>query len=395
MIENTGYNPAKIITPAPSYGKQKETEPEKSKEQHKTDKLLPNDHLTVFRKKIEQASKIPKYTAEGLKGNQDANLFEFLQLGKIPYWIGGPMLVMCFAAGGKDGKALTKQKAAGVAMYYIAAIAAKAFIDGPVKFFKGIDLNRKYEDVIATSKRDEKGESISKTELHNVYESIDFTRWDLLYKNQTSDAAKNPDLVNDEYEQILLYMGLDKDLNDPDSTVRPYLTKTIAASRAWKSLMIVPLAGLALGLSTWKGWKDWGVFEKGFEGEWKSCFKSRPDETSWVKQFGIKSKNLYKKIISPLITYPLKESFKHLWKGDGFTNKYAKKFGGKLAILAPIAAVALANLNIIKISYLKKDKYVDIDNNNEGNLITRTFNDLTSPFTASGTVTISKIQGKF
>ena len=343
MLKNTGFYPVKINESCPAFGNQ--------------DELLPNDRITKIKTSVKQASKLPKYASEGLKGNEDANFFEFLQLGKIPYWVGGLVLVGCFGAGGKASIPLAKQKAAGVLFYYIAAMAAKALIDKPVKFFKGVDLNRKYDDTVSLKQRDEKGGSLKKSELHNLYESIDFTRWDLLYKNEEAHASANPDTVNEEYNDILLKMGLDKNLNDPDSTVKPYVSKIIVASRAWKSLLTVPLAGLAIGLSTWDGWKHWG---EGFSNNWGNAFK------------GIKAFN--NNLIKPYITQPLTRSFVHLWKGDGFKSNMAKKFGGKALILAPLLSAAWANLNILGITYLKEDKYVhNNEAGNKNNLVTRTF----------------------
>ena len=140
MLKNTGFYPVKINESCPAFGNQ--------------DELLPNDRITKVKTGVKQASKLPKYAVEGLKGNEDANFFEFLQLGKIPYWVGGLVLVGCFAAGGKSSIPLAKQKAAGVLLYYLAAMAAKALINKPVKFFKGVDLNRKYDDHVSLQQRD-------------------------------------------------------------------------------------------------------------------------------------------------------------------------------------------------------------------------------------------------
>jgi hypothetical protein len=273
-------------------------------------------------------------------------------MGQIPYWIGGPMLVWCFGAGGKNALQTTRQKAAGVVFYYIAAAASKMLINQPVKLFKGVDLNRKYKDVVALGTETKDGYSRKKSELHDVYESIDFTRWDLLY-DQGSKVSKNPTLVNKEYDEIARRMGVDKDLNDPDSTVRPYVKKIIVTSRAWKSALIIPLAAMAAGLSNYEGWRDVGNnLSKDVKKLFEPINGMQPTEKLRIRLKGTG------KIISNNLLKPLWESVKEMWTGKGIDGKITKHFG-KAAILGTVAAVVLANINILCQSLLKKDRLID------------------------------------
>lgn len=312
----------------------------------KSDEVLPEGLLPKLKANLIQTSKLPEYAARGLKGDKNANFFEFLQLGKIPYWIGGSTLVGCFLAGGKKAKPVAKEIAAGVALYYAADKFAKALVDGPVRFFKGIDLNRKYKDIISLKLEADGKQSGKKSEYHNVYESIDFTRWDLLYK-EDSESTQNPKDVNSEYDKIAQNMGLTKNLNDPDSTVKPYVKKIIVASRAWKSALIVPLAALSAGLSKYEGWQTWGN-ELG--GQLGHALKSK---TLPEKAGGLL------KVANRHFVKPLKQSFVDLWSGKSLGGKAGGKLMGRATIAAPVLATLAANLNILGLSYLKEDKYID------------------------------------
>lgn len=294
----------------------------------KATEMLPDDSSTQTAAIIKQDAKLPAYALNGLKGDKNANFFEFMQLGKIPYLIGGPMLVWCFAAGGKGAVKPAKQIAAGVALYYLAASAAKVLIDKPVKYFKGVDLNRKYSNIVPLKAETRDGSSGKKTEFHDAHESIDFTRFDL-YKNS-------------DYDEIARKMGVDKKLADPDSTVQPYVRRLIVASRAWKSALIIPLAGLSAGLSNYKGWEDFG---NGMKQDWQNIFNN---EGSKVKGIGNLVNNHFLK--------PVKNSFVQLWSSEGKSG--IGKHTGKAWILGSLGLVALANYNIYKIAFLKKDKFI-------------------------------------
>ena len=60
------------------------------------DKLLSTDALTSLKINAKQISQLPDYAYRGLKGDPDADFHEFIQLGKIPYVVGQPMLVAMF-----------------------------------------------------------------------------------------------------------------------------------------------------------------------------------------------------------------------------------------------------------------------------------------------------------
>ena len=59
------------------------------------DTLLPNNFSTRFRIGMDKfTNAITLYPAKGLKGNRNANFYEFLTMGQVPYLIGSGMLML-------------------------------------------------------------------------------------------------------------------------------------------------------------------------------------------------------------------------------------------------------------------------------------------------------------
>lgn len=316
--------------------------------EHHGDRLVPNDPFSKFKEGVKQTSKLPKYTVEGLKGDPNANFFEFNRLAAIPYWVGGGVLSLVFMAGGKDSKSFAKGKIAGVAAYYALALLAKAVIDIPIKLFKGVDLNQKYLKTVHL-KPDEKNRNPEpKTELHNVLESKDFTRFDLL-ENQSKHVAANPTLVNERYDRLARSMGYKEDLEDSDSTVRPYIRNIIATSRAWKSALIIPMAAVSASISACT---PWGTLGQGFKDNWRSLITEENKIVNKAKGLGTMANDFLLK--------PVGQSLKEVWTG-GMTQRGFAKHVGKIGLIASGAAILLANINILSITKPDKDTPLKYD----------------------------------
>ncbi len=126
FIQGSNYNFSDDLPPPPQAANTNVPASITGKEGLKS-RLIGNDPLTKLRTKWEKLVKLPNYVYRGLKGDQDTNFYEYLSLGKIPYFIGGPMLAAVFAFGltrnnpqARASSAVrTKQIAAGVALYYL------------------------------------------------------------------------------------------------------------------------------------------------------------------------------------------------------------------------------------------------------------------------------------
>ncbi len=96
------------------------------------------------------------YPVKGLKGSKNANFYEFLTMGTVPYLIGSAMLMGVFNAANKffapfarsKASAIGQKMALGVLFYGIAKSVSKSFISKPVQLMTGIDTERPYAKVI-------------------------------------------------------------------------------------------------------------------------------------------------------------------------------------------------------------------------------------------------------
>jgi len=318
--------------------------------------------------------KLPEYVYRGLKGDPDANFYEYLSLSKIPYFIGGPMLALGFAFGitnhDLQAKSFAKAKfnhiLAGVILYYIAVELAKKVIDVPVKIFRGVDLNQPYEQMVACKATSAKGDSPKKAEYHKITESVDFTRWDLM----TGDESKNNGkLINEKFDKLAKKFGIDEKVQDSDTTLKDSIKKLINSATAFKYALTAPFVVLAIALAKQSSWAN---INEGIGAKFGEAFGKilHPDnlkfnvyKTPKNKERKLKLKDVtydFKmkqrlisaySIVKDHVARPISESFKSLW--------HSSKRGKALILVSAIAPV-LANLRILQLTSEKNKSFVDI-----------------------------------
>lgn len=321
-------------------------------------RLIDNDPLTKLKTKWKKFKNLSDYVYRGLKGDQDTNFYEYLSLGKIPYFIGGPMLAAVFAFGltrnnpqARASSAVrTKQIAAGVALYYLGAWLAKKVVDIPVRIFRGVDLNHPYENVIDGKATSKDGDSPKKIEYHNAYESVDFTRWDLIAGDDTSEENK---AKKEKFNSLAEKFGIDKNVQNPDVALKDSIKKLIVSATAFKYALMAPFVALGVGLA---GQEAWGNIGKGLWQNIKNIFtpKAAVIEEDGIRNIGINLKQrayIAGDIIKGNLVNPIKDSFKSLWKNSKI---------GKAIILTSIIAPVLANLRILQLTSEKHKNFVDI-----------------------------------
>lgn len=313
------------------------------------DELLPNDIKTKFRLKVVQASQLPEYAIRGLKGDPDANFFEFLQLAKVPYYVGGPILAWCFAAGGKAAKPVFRQKATGVALYYLAAVLASKAVNTPIRLLRGVDLDQNYRKITRLRTQTPDGLSPMRREYHKVYESVDFTYHDLLKAGEVTSANKHR-TVNRNFDKVAKKMGIKEDLNDSDTAVKPVIRKLIIMSRAWQYALTLPFTAVAIGISAQDHWKGLGE-------RLVHDLKNKKPDSLTMKNIINSAKGIGNTLKMQILP-PLKSSIKDFWKGTGTTG--ISKVFGKAAIIGSIAGVLYANLAILRATSLKDKEAVDL-----------------------------------
>lgn len=304
------------------------------------DKLRKTDLITKTKIGIDTALNTPGYAYRGMKGDPDFNFYEYLKVSKIPYYIGGLGLAgVCLAGKNKysvaDASAnhrIFKKVLTGVLMYYIAKEVANAVIDIPVKLFRGIDLNMPYKKV--TSLREGNPLNLpnnKKPSNQNVFESTEFTRWDLLYKH-----GPNTDM-NENFDKIAKKFGAKEKLVDADSTLIPKIRELIIMASSWKYMLSAPFVILGLGLAQQESFENVDA---------RSLYKNT------INLFKPSTTNRFTKIgasIKTNLLQPVSNSFKELWKGKTLTSSIL----GKSAIIGTVGLTVLANIMILNKTSIK------------------------------------------
>lgn len=298
------------------------------------DKLRHNDLITKTRINIETALNTPGYAYRGMKGDPDFNFFELLKVSKIPYYLGGlGLAAVCMAgkdtnvaANAKANHQLVKKVLTGVILYYAAREVANAVIDIPVRLFRGIDLNKPYRKI--TSLREGNPLNLpnnKKPSNQNVFESTEFTRWDLLYEHGNNRP------MNATFDNLAKKFGVKDKQNDSDSRLMPKIRKLMIMATSWKYMLSVPFVTVALGMAQQSAFENTNF--RSFLKKTVDLFK--PSTTNRFRKFGVSAKDN--------ILKPLGKSFVQLWQG----NSVASKVIGRTAIIAAAGLTVLANAMIL------------------------------------------------
>lgn len=310
------------------------------------EKKLPYTHDTVLANTFSNRMRIgvdkltnalTVYPAKGLSGSKNANFYEFLTMGMVPYIVGSGMLMAVFNSANKHflpydkarAGALGKRLALGVVFYAIAKSLSKSLITTPVKWMTGIDTEQPYAKVQYELPESINDTDITSIEYHKVHESTEFIRWDLMYG--PDDNAKTR---NEPYDKIAKKLGMGKDLNDSDQETKPRIREIVIKSAAAKNITTYLWAATGVGIAIQEGWdKFFNVATPKF---WQGKRFLKTTETFFSS---------------------LGESIGQFWKGQGTgINKHA----GKL-LVGTAALTTLASLCNIMTSNNKPSKLDSAD----------------------------------
>ncbi len=300
----------------------KEQEPKKLK--YAKDTLLENNFKT---RATIQADKLTKafttYPAKGLKGDRNANFYEFLTMGTVPYLMGSAALMAVFNLANKhftpfaNSKAgqIGKKMALGVAMYGVAKEASKSLVNVPVKAMTGVDTEMPYAKVVEGFPKFEGDKNTKSIEYHKVFESVEFPRYDLLYGKTNEDR-------NVYYDKVAKKLGLGENLASSDKEVKPRIKDIIVRSNTAKSISSYLWAATGVGLAVQKPWDNFFVSATKGKGVQKVA--------NMARSFG---NNLVK-------------AAKDLWTGGANPTK-VQKYAGKALIGAAVAATVIGVANTV------------------------------------------------
>ena len=292
------------------------------------DTLLPNNLSTRMRIGMDKfTNAITLYPAKGLKGNRNSNFYEFLTMGQVPYLIGSIMLMTVFNAANKhyslfdkqNANAIGRKMALGVVMYGVMKELSKPLITKPVKWITGVDTEQPYAKVNYELPDDIYDTDITSIEYHKVFESADFSRWDLLYMSPKSGKPRNY-----RYDKIAKKLCMGTNLKDSDQEVKPRIKEIAEKTSAAKSITSYLWAAAGVALA--------------FQKPWEKYFNVATLKFWDFKKFGHSMK---------IFGESLKESAKDLYFGKNSKYKHA----GKIMIFTPLAATVLGVLNVMSSSH--------------------------------------------
>lgn len=244
-----------------SFGKEEKDKKSKC-ENH--DKLLIEEHskhpfttgLKIQADKFVNAC--TKYPSKGLSGSKNANFYEFLTMGMVPYLVGSAMMIGVFNFASKFFNTPAFKKAAehgtkmgvGVVAYGIGKTLSKKLIELPVKWKHGIDVNLPYKKVVYELPEERNKDNLVTHEYHKAFESVDFPRWDLFYGNEYFGKERNA-----YFDKIADKMNIhDGDLNHSDQKVKPKIKEKIIQTKAFSTLSSYLWAATGVGVAMNGAW---------------------------------------------------------------------------------------------------------------------------------------------
>lgn len=317
--------------------------PEKKEQKYNHDTLLDNNFLTRTRIGIDKfTNALTVYPAKGLKGSKNANFYEFLTMGSVPYLVGSAMLMTVFNGTNKIYLPFQKlmarkngnKLALGVLFYGLMKNISKSFINTPIKALTGIDIERPYAKVIYELPDNKDDTDITSIEYHKVFESVEFPRWDLLYGDEAKGEKRNF-----RYDKIAKKLGMGENLNDSDQEVKPRIKEIVVKSNLAKNISSYLWAASGVALAVQKPWENF------FEVMTFKFWKGKQFKKS-LHSFG---KNFIK-------------SAQALYNGDG---NGIQKHAGKILLGAAVLSSVIGVINSITSSQTpSKTTAADVINKN-------------------------------
>ena len=225
------------------------------------DTLLKNNFATRNRIAFDRfTNALTLYTAKGLKGDKNANFYEFLTLGSIPYIIGSATLMAVSTLANKHfepfassrASNLGRKMALGVLFYGILKGVSKKFVTTPVRWFTGVDTEVPYAKVIYELPDNVNDSDITSIEYHKAFESKEFPRWDLFYKSEAKGEVRN-----EYYDKIAKKLGFGENLKDSDQEVKPVIKKIAIKTDTAKILSSYLWAATGVALAFQEPWQDY------------------------------------------------------------------------------------------------------------------------------------------
>jgi len=231
------------------------------KKKYDKDTLLENNfknRATIAFDKFTNA--LTLFPAKGIKGDKNANFYEFLTMGVIPYLTGSAVMMSVFNSKNKvfapfaasKAGAIGRKMALGVLFYGILKEASKTLVTRPVKWLTGVDTEVPYAKVNYELPDDINDTDITSIEHHKVFESKEFPRWDLLYKSEAKGENRN-----EYFDNVAKKLGYGENLADSDQEMKPVIKEIAVKTDMAKTLSSYMWAATGVMLASQEPWDDY------------------------------------------------------------------------------------------------------------------------------------------
>ena len=269
-----GYN-INSARRAVSFGKEEKS---KGSECENKDMLLVGENakssVAITTEKLVNA--FTKYPAKGLAGSKNANFYEFLTMGMVPYLTGSAMMIAVFNGASKffntpamkSASKLGNKMGLGVLFYGLGKTFSKKLIETPLALKYGIK-NEDYRKLVHELPEKRNKDNLVTYEYHKAFESVDFPRWDLFYNNDHYGPNRNS-----YYDKVAKKMGFEDEIYS-DQKVKPLIREKLVQSRVFSTLSSYFCAATGVAVAMQKPWENIklgkGVVKDVIEAFGKSC----------------------------------------------------------------------------------------------------------------------------
>ena len=265
------YNAQKAL----SFGKE---EKKKGSECENHDMLLVGENakssVLITAEKLKNA--FTTYPAKGLAGSKNANFYEFLTMGMVPYLTGSVAMIGVFnwaskafnAPAMQSASQLGKKMGIGVLFYGLGKSLSKKLIEVPLELKYGIK-NVPYKKLVHELPEERNKDNLVTYEYHKAFESVDFPRWDLFYNNKHYGPNRNS-----YYDKVAKKMGFDDGMYS-DQKVKPLIREKLVQSRVFSTLISYLWAATGVAVAMQQPWEnvklDKNIIKKSLSAFGKSC----------------------------------------------------------------------------------------------------------------------------
>ena len=326
---------------------------------------LPNTVGTRFNQETQRVmSAFIDYPAKGLRGDVNANFYEFLTMGIVPYLLGSAMFMLLFnvlnlgkhlgARDAKESAKLGRKMALGVVFYGLLKSLSKNLVTLPIKMATGVDTEMPYQNKVYNLPKGA-GENAGldiRWQQRKVFDSKEFFRKDLLKRDYFDNVARK--------------LGLGDDLNDSISETTPIIQNIVATTNTAKSLSSYCWAAVGVALASQDAWTD---FFDAFSN--RKPYVVQQNE-SLLSRLSGKFKNTVKNtwVLTQEFVKDSGRACKQLWEGNPAYEGFMKHAGKSLLIFSALTTVFLTSNSIIRARHMAKNNNKNtIDKSKESTVI--------------------------